>query len=252
MSISKRLSYELQSLGDRQQFLDAALDLLSRLIPSDAVAWNAVDEASRTVEICGNPSEVYDDPMWASRMSMLHDNPMVRSYLDAPPGHRLMPRRMSDIVTMSDLHRTDAYNELFHPLGIEHELTVLTARPTTSSGRCWAFTRSVRDFTEAEVALIVAAQPMLTVLDQVSRTQRPRPGPDVDTKNLSPRELEVLRHISVGYSPTTIAGLLRISTATVRKHEQNIRTKLATNNRVQTVNAARKLGLVADFCALAT
>lgn len=178
MTAEDFLSYELEGLCDRQAFLDTALYLLARLVPADAVAWNAVDEATRLVEVRAEPKEIYDDPEWAHRMSLVDDNPMVRSYLDPPIRTAWSaPRRMSDIISTRDLRNTAAYNEVFAPLEITYEITVLTARPTVRSGRAFALTRSDRDFTADELMTAVRVQPILADLDRMYAGSRGSPGP---------------------------------------------------------------------------
>jgi LuxR family maltose regulon positive regulatory protein len=68
------------------------------------------------------------------------------------------------------------------------------------------------------------------------------PHPLVDP--LSERELEVLRLIAEGLSNREIAEQLIISFGTVRKHVENIRSKLGVASRLRAVNQARDLGLL--------
>ena len=53
---------------------------------------------------------------------------------------------------------------------------------------------------------------------------------------LSPREKEILEHLSRGLMYKEIAGVLFISQETVRKHVYHIYEKLHVNNRVEAVN----------------
>jgi LuxR family maltose regulon positive regulatory protein len=62
--------------------------------------------------------------------------------------------------------------------------------------------------------------------------------------SISPREQEVLRLISVGYSNCELAHKLSISEATVKTHLSNIYRKLNVNGRVQAVACAKELRLV--------
>src|SRR4051794_793399 len=131
------LSYELSGIPDPVAYLDAMLELLDQLFPSDAIGWNAVDAAAGTVKLRGTPAEVYNGPVPASTLADLkEDHPMILSYLaDADDDRR--PRRLADLVTRQELRRTRTYAELLKPLGIEQQLTVLTARTFPAAGRCW-------------------------------------------------------------------------------------------------------------------
>ncbi len=73
-------------------------------------------------------------------------------------------------------------------------------------------------------------------------------SPSMDSSDaferISEREREVLRLMDAGRSDKEIADLLSISVHTVRNHEANIRTKWGTHNHVQTLNEARRRGLL--------
>lgn len=62
--------------------------------------------------------------------------------------------------------------------------------------------------------------------------------------SISPREQEVLRLISAGYSNGQIAQKLSISEATVKTHLSSIYRKLSVKSRVQAVTYAKELKLV--------
>ena len=64
---------------------------------------------------------------------------------------------------------------------------------------------------------------------------------------LTPRELEVLRHLESGLSYADIAAQLIITENTLRYHIKNIYGKLNVKNRMQAVSAARKLGLLSGM-----
>ena len=61
---------------------------------------------------------------------------------------------------------------------------------------------------------------------------------------LSERELEVLRLIAAGLSNRDIAQDLVLATGTVKKHTNNIFTKLGVRSRTQAVAQAREIGLL--------
>ncbi|OGT27759.1 MAG: hypothetical protein A2Z17_03280 [Gammaproteobacteria bacterium RBG_16_66_13] len=61
---------------------------------------------------------------------------------------------------------------------------------------------------------------------------------------LTPRELEVMRLIEVGYSNLDIAAELVISVATLKRHISNIYSKLGVSSRTQALAAGRELKLI--------
>jgi len=70
---------------------------------------------------------------------------------------------------------------------------------------------------------------------------RPKSSEEVP---LTARETEVLEGLSQGWYLKEIAGNLNISTGTVRKHIENIYTKLQVHNKVEAVQKANRLRLL--------
>jgi DNA-binding NarL/FixJ family response regulator len=61
---------------------------------------------------------------------------------------------------------------------------------------------------------------------------------------LTPREQDVLRAISQGFSVPEAARQLQVAPSTVAAHIKSIYGKLAVHSRVQAVNLARARGLI--------
>jgi DNA-binding NarL/FixJ family response regulator len=61
---------------------------------------------------------------------------------------------------------------------------------------------------------------------------------------LTPREVDILNHVALGYSAAETATRLSVSVHTVTTHIKRIYGKLAVHNRVAAVNAARSKGLI--------
>jgi DNA-binding NarL/FixJ family response regulator len=61
---------------------------------------------------------------------------------------------------------------------------------------------------------------------------------------LTPRELEILNYTAGGKTYQQIAELLFISPKTVRKHIENIYSKLQVHNKTEAINKARKSGFL--------
>jgi DNA-binding NarL/FixJ family response regulator len=65
---------------------------------------------------------------------------------------------------------------------------------------------------------------------------------NTEIEKLSPREQEILQHLSKGYRYKEIAALLHVSIETVRKHIHNIYEKLQVNSRTDALNKAYPKG----------
>lgn len=61
---------------------------------------------------------------------------------------------------------------------------------------------------------------------------------------LTPRQVEILRHIALGASNAAIAGILHLSVSTVERHLANIYDKLGLSGRVEATRYALAHGLV--------
>ena len=67
----------------------------------------------------------------------------------------------------------------------------------------------------------------------------------VSQLELSKRELEILDLLAQGHSNQEIAAKLFISVSTVKTHNQNLFEKLEVKRRIQAVEKARRLNLIA-------
>ena len=113
--------------------------------------------------------------------------------------------------------------------------------------------------TEASVAIRTAAG--RTVRAEISSTQLlegdsivgvfgladpvDEPLPDAGpTPHLTPRQMDVLRHLAAGHSTESIARTLGISVDTVRNHVRGVLGRLEAHTRLEAVMRAHDLGLV--------
>ncbi len=90
---------------------------------------------------------------------------------------------------------------------------------------------------------------LLDALDSEASVRRGPTGPASHVAQpleepLSERELEVLRLVAAGLSNRDIAQDLVLATGTVKKHTNNIFTKLNVSSRIQAVSQARDFNLL--------
>ena len=65
-----------------------------------------------------------------------------------------------------------------------------------------------------------------------------------DVQPLTPRELEVLRLMALGWENEYIAAELEVTLHTVRSHVANLRRKLNAKSRFEAVMTATRLGIL--------
>jgi DNA-binding CsgD family transcriptional regulator len=139
------------------------------------------------------------------------------------------------------------------PIGIERWSVELALKYgmrdglTCPVGGRWAIAYWSRDvlndtFTaEARALLFMGASFAAIRLDRIVRPQLDRNGP---TSVLTPRELSVLRLLSLGHQIRAVAELLELGEETIRTHMKKAQVKLGVQNRTQAVAQAIRRGLI--------
>jgi DNA-binding CsgD family transcriptional regulator len=146
--------------------------------------------------------------------------------------------KISDFYSARQLHRTGMYCDYLRPLGIEHDLRVCLA---DGPGRIAGQGRSVDlvlfrgpgpDFSERDRALLALLRPHLyhAYLDAERRRS--------STPQLTPRHWELLDLVAAGHTNAQIGRRLGVSEGTVRKHLENIYTRLQVSSRTAAVTRA--------------
>ena len=252
--VALRLSYELDGITARAEFLCATAESVGGLLPADSLGWMAVHTRSGEAEAYGTGAAVRPEVIAAfARVAGSH--PMLQSYQDCP--WDITPRRMSDLMPLREWRSHPVYAEALTLLGTEHQhqatINVTPFRDGSCSG--WAFMRAGRDFTDGEMVTAVRLQPVLMALNQATvrafgRTD-PGLGPPASRRaeageraGLTPRETRVLELLATGLTADAIGHLCRISPRTVRKHLENIYAKLGCHDRLMAVRRAAELNLI--------
>jgi DNA-binding CsgD family transcriptional regulator len=110
------------------------------------------------------------------------------------------------------------------------------------------FGRFGDDFTDADLHLLAAVQPVVGGLGRLLRDggASGSAGPRPRRVTLTDREGEVLRLLARGYKAATIGRMAGCSERTVHRHLSNIYVKLGVRDRLSAVNRANELGLLTE------
>jgi DNA-binding CsgD family transcriptional regulator len=140
--------------------------------------------------------------------------------------------KISDFCSARQLHSTAMYCDVARPLGIEHHLKLwLPDRPGQMA--TLLFIRGPGpDFSERDRALLALLGPHLhqAYLD----AERCRRG----AGRLTPRQRELLGLVAAGHTNAQIGRRLGLSEGTVRKHLENIYSRLQVSSRTAAVTQA--------------
>jgi hypothetical protein len=160
-----RLSYELDGISTRGEFLRAAAESVGVLLPADQTSWLDVDTGEGEAEIYGTggmdrPEIVQGLGRWA------HAHPMLLSY-QAHPGN-MAPLRMSDLIAVDKWQSHPVYSEVYSQLGAVYQICAAIVPYQGGTGAGWALHRAGCDFADDELDLLARLQPVLMALNQAS------------------------------------------------------------------------------------
>ena len=237
--LALRLSYDLAGVTDRGAYLDAMNQSLGEVFRTDSQGWAGTHLSTRVAEIRGTNGS--DRPEIAEALSrVMAQHPMYLSYL-TPPG-TMTPRRMSDLIPDRVWRSHPVFSELFIPMGVTAQLTIVVEPASVEEWSGWAFHRAGIDFTENEVETAVQLQPLLVTFNRLSSFVR-EAAPS-DHRHLTDREVQVLQLVAQGFTAQNISYILRISPLTVRKHLEHTYEKLGEHNRLRAVRLAARDGII--------
>jgi DNA-binding CsgD family transcriptional regulator len=158
---------------------------------------------------------------WNERLA--YEHPLAAYRLRRPLDWRAL--RLTDLMTLTRYRQLEVYDVLSRPSGTVYTASVSYRGPRGLNEIVCARTRS--DFSDRDLMLLdlAAAAVGLAARD---------PAPAVPAGlPLTAREAEVLERVARGSSNVEIAEGLSIAPGTVKKHLDNIFTKLGVRNRVE-------------------
>jgi DNA-binding CsgD family transcriptional regulator len=206
------------------------LDRVRELVPCDAVSFVELDSARQIHFVAqGSPDEgdiQGEEAFWAHYWDCL-----ACSYPDRSGDDRSVTM-LSDFYTPQQWHNTGIYADYFALHGIEHDMMLCLSAPAGRSRRLILFRGRGVDFDGRDRLLLSLLRPHLSELYQeLERARRPVPV-------LTTRQWELLRLVASGRTNAEIARELVVSNDTVRKHMENIFSRLRVTNRTAAIAQA--------------
>jgi DNA-binding CsgD family transcriptional regulator len=210
---------------------------LAGLIRCDEASFFLLDSGARAgstlqkvpAEDSGDDDEAFWAHYWDSRPC---------SYPDRSGDLRRVTK-VSDFHSTRQWHSSGMYSDYFRPFGIEHELMMcLSAGPGAAGGpgpgrsvRLILFRGPGPDFSERDRGLLTLLRPHLNEAYRTAELRR-------STAQLTPRQRELLSLVAEGYTNAQVGRRLGVSEGTVRRHLENIYTRLQVSSRTAAVTQA--------------
>jgi DNA-binding CsgD family transcriptional regulator len=221
------------SLADERAFALQTLVALGVLIQADAIAYCELDRAHQCeLDYVATDQDEHGDDELELFWRIVEDHPLCRhqqAYAD------FSANRLSDVISRRSLLNSPIYADWFRPSGIEAELEIGITRSRTRT-RNFILDRAGSDFSPRDRAVLELVRPHLGRIHEMAqlRSAVGVPMPE-DLHQLTAREAEVLELVAAGLTNAAIAERLWISPGTVKKHLENVYSKLGVDNRTAAV-----------------
>jgi DNA-binding CsgD family transcriptional regulator len=207
----------------------AVLACAQELVPCDKVAFSEFDPVQQRDYL--NQSLPAEDGG--------PDPVFYRHYWDCAPcsyahrsGDLLTVTTISDFYTQRQWHNTGMYADYLGPAGVEAEVMICLSAPGGHTRRLVFCRGPGPDFDGRDRLLLSLLRPHLNeCYQEIGRRRCVVPA-------LTSRQWDLLHLLATGHSNAEIARQLVVSVGTVRKHLENIFTRLGVTNRTAAIAKA--------------
>ena len=209
--------------------------LTSELLPGATIAFDQIDQSGQfygfdhNVEI--SPAELQ---RFVARLQEVYQQNPIYSYISGGGREPLVD--IADLVSRRQLHRTDFYQDIFRPYGIEHQVNVLLSRPgwinALTINRDRPIPPRMKTLLTLAIRHIQIAHRNACAMEKISRVVQPEAE-----SLLTAREAEVFAWLGEGKRNSEIAIILGCSPRTIDKHVQNILRKTGAETRTAAVRS---------------
>jgi two-component system nitrate/nitrite response regulator NarL len=194
------------------------------------------------------------DPRWSVQSSSLHEAVARLARLDSPPDLVIVDPADDHGCGIGFLH---ALRDRFDAVPVLALSDDASAERLLEAIRAGARGYLLKDRTDASLLMQAIARVMdgaypvspalvshLFALARSVTGEEPAPSTEVTMQRLSPRERELLCHLSRGSSYAEAASAMGVKLSTVQSHVRHLYRKLAVQSGIQAVNLARARGLI--------
>jgi len=208
----------------------AMLHQLMSQVPCDAVSFFGLDSRQRSAwfgqEVPAGDGSDDEDAFWAHYWDCL-----PCSYPDQTGDLRSVTQ-VSDFYSARQWHSAGMYHDYVRPAGFEHELMLCLPGGPGRTVRLLFFRGPGPEFSERDRALLALLRPHLQ--EAYAEAELRRRG----IPALTARQWGLLHLVAAGCTNAQAARRLGVSEATVRKHLENIYSRLGVSSRTAAVTCA--------------
>ncbi len=223
----------LDFIADLQQPVDGAhfgarlVSLVGELVPGSVVAVDQIHEPTGKYLLDHNcPLDAADTARYFARLQQVYQQNPIYPYMQA--GGKGPVVRLSDLCSRGTLERTDFYNDIFRPLDLQHQISVIMPRAG------WITTLTInrdQDPAQSVTDLLQFASRHISLAHRASQLFGPLHSPAEAIHHLTQRERDVFHWMREGKRNSEIAIILGCAPRTVEKHVENILHKTSSETR---------------------
>lgn len=223
----------LQEPVEMVAFGSHLVQLTAELIPGATIAFDQINESSGMYSLDHNvPLDLADQLKVHARLQELYRENPIYDYLQNGGTGPLVD--LIDLMPRRKFQRTDFYQDIFRPYGIEHQVSLLVNREgwinTLTINRDKAIPARMKTLLSLAVRHVKLAHSNTCLREDVTKAVV-----TADVTNFTAREREVFFWLQEGKRNSEIGIILGCSCRTVDHHVQNILRKTGVETRTAAV-----------------
>jgi DNA-binding CsgD family transcriptional regulator len=226
---------DIQESAISSDFGAELIKTVARHFEGVMVAFDQIHPASGTYLINhDSPVGENEVPVYFARLQEVYTQNPIYQYNQK--GGKEAVVESSGLMSRRNFHRTDFYQDIFKPLGLEHQIVVTMPREgwisSLTVNRDKAFAPETIEILRLAARHIIGAHRIACELADLRRELADEPPALL---HLTLRETEVFRWMKEGKRNGEIAVILGCSPRTIEKHVENILRKSGSENRMAAV-----------------